>query len=543
MTTRHSGPRAVSALIAVLGTATLILGVGYSTPHAADAPVVSTSGGELQGLLLTRGGAVFKGIPYARPPIGERRWREPMPPERWTGVRDATAFGPPCAQRTGTAFQGNVANQKEDCLSLNVWTPTWPAKERLPVMVWIHGGGNFAGAAASDPYGDGSGNAYDGENLARRGVLVVTINYRLGVFGFLAHPELSAESSRGVSGNYGLLDQIAALQWVRTNISRFGGDPGNITLFGQSAGATDIGVLMTSPLAKGLFHRAIAESGTVNSSPRTLKDAESDGLKFAAAVKAPDRGALEYLRGLSANELLNTPVPLFPALGRGSIRHLVRDGYAVPQVPAKVFADGKQHAVPLLIGSNARERSPGLTALPTDLAAVLQRNYGPLAQRAIALYGAAAPDGVYGTALEQWAGDTGFRCDSVHQALWQAQAGRAAFQYEFGRSAPGRESVGAIHSAELWYVFGTLARGAAPEGPPPHYDDVDRAISETMQAYWTNFAKRGDPNDGRLPRWPQFNASTRPYLQFKDREPLAASGLRRPFCDVYIENVDRQMAQ
>jgi para-nitrobenzyl esterase len=379
-------------------------------------------------------------------------------------------------------------------------------------MVWLHGGGNFGGAGASDPYGDGSGNAYDGESLARRGVLIVTINYRLGVLGFLAHPELSAESPRGVSGNYGLFDQIAALQWIRTNIVRLGGDSGNVTVFGQSAGATDIGVLMTSPLAKGLFHRAIAESGTVNSS-------------------------------LSANELLAAPVPLFPAIGRGSIRHLVIDGDAVPRSPADVFADGKQHAVPLLIGSNARERSPGLTVLPTDLSATLQRNYGPLAQRAIALYAAAGPDPLYGTPIEQWAGDSGFRCDSVHQALWHTQAGRAAYQYEFGRSAPGRETVGAIHSAELWYVFGTLGRDAAPEGPAPHYDEVDRAISDATQTYWTNFAKRGDPNDGRLPNWPRFNSSTRPYLQFTDREPVAANGLRRPFCDVYIENVNRQIGR
>jgi para-nitrobenzyl esterase len=465
--------------------------------------------------------------------------------EAWAGIREVTAFGAPCAQRhSGSAFQGNASqNGKEDCVSLNVWAPTWPVRRRLPVMVWIHGGGNFAGAAASDPYGDGSGNAYDGESLARRGVLVVTVNYRLGVLGFLAHPELSAESPRGVSGNYGLLDQIAALRWIRSNISRFGGDPDNVTVFGQSAGATDIGVLMTSPLAKGLFHRAIAQSGTVNSSPRTLNEAHADGLKFAAALGAPDRTSLGYLRGLSATELVNAPAPLFPAVGRGSIRHLVIDGHAVPRSPADVFADGRQHAVPLLIGSNSRERSPGLTALPTDLPAVIQRNYGPLAERAIALYGAASPDAGYGTPIEQWAGDSGFRCDSVHQALWHIQAGRAAYQYEFARSAPGRETVGAIHSAELWYVFGTLARGAAPEGPTPRYDDADRAISDAMQAYWTNFAKRGDPNDGRLSRWPRFNSSTRPYLQFRDRQAVAANGLRRPFCELYVENINRQMGR
>ena len=518
-------------------------GVDIATQETTGgAPVVSVTGGPIRGVSGTRWRRLQGSAGSARPPVAELRWREPMPPERWTDVRDANEFGAPCAQRTGTAFQGNVAHQKEDCLSLNVWTPAWPARQRLPVMVWFHGGGNFAGASASDPYGDGSGNAYDGESLARRGVVLVTINYRLGVLGFLAHPELSAESPHGVSGNYGLLDQIAALRWVRDNVARFGGDPGNVTIFGQSAGATDIGVLMTSPLAKGLFHRAIAESGTVNSNPRSLSEAEADGRNFVSALKAPERAVVAFLRALRVDDLLNTTVPLFPAVGRGSIRHLVVDGYAVPQSPAQTFADGKQHATPLLIGSNARERSPGLNALPSDLQPVLQRNYGPLAERAAALYLAASTDPSYGSAIEQWAGDSGFRCDSVLQALWHTQAGHPAYQYQFGRIAPGREVVGTIHSAEIWYMFGTLLRGAAPEGPPPRYDDVDRALSNAMQGYWTNFAKRGDPNGSELPRWPLFNPSTRPYLQFRDREPVAGNGLRRPFCDLYIENVKRQMA-
>jgi len=207
-------------------------------------PEVSITGGRIRGTVVGQDSAVFKGIPFAQPPTGDLRWRESVPAKPWSAVRDASAFGPPCVQ--GGA-QGTKSS--EDCLYLNVWTPAWPPKSRAPVMVWIHGGGNFAGS--------GSEAIFDGESLARRGVLLVTTNYRLGVFGFLAHPELTKESPHHVSGNYGLLDQILALRWVRDKIARFGGDPGNVTIFGESAGSLDVNVLMTSPLAKGLFHRVI----------------------------------------------------------------------------------------------------------------------------------------------------------------------------------------------------------------------------------------------------------------------------------------------
>src|SRR5260370_24004168 len=235
---------------------------------AADSDRIgAVTGGRVQGVMLDKGGAVFKGLPYAQPPLGDLRWREPLPVKPWTGVRDATAFGAVCAQTPTVIIRIAAEISKEDCLFLNVWTPEWPSKSPKPVMVWIPGGGNYIG---------GSTEADDGESLARRGVVLVTINYRLGSFGFFAHPDLTRESPHHASGNQGILDQIAALKWVRDNIARFGGDPNNVTIFGQSAGSLDVSVLMTSPLSKGLFRRVIGESGAVIlvGDPLTLAEAE-----------------------------------------------------------------------------------------------------------------------------------------------------------------------------------------------------------------------------------------------------------------------------
>jgi len=242
---------------------------------AQEPPAVTVTGGKVQGGTLKGGGAVFKGIPFAAPPVGDLRWREPMPVQPWTGTRDATHFGARCMQ--------SGADVSEDCLYINVWTPEWPPKARKPVMLWIHGGGNFAGASSEA--------IFDGEALAQHGVVLVSVNYRLGVFGFYAHPELTAESKHHASGNYGLMDQVAALQWVRDNIARFGGDPRNVTIFGESAGALDINVLMTSPLAKGLYARLIGESGPVVAPP-SLAEGEKKGLSVAASLKADSLKAI-----------------------------------------------------------------------------------------------------------------------------------------------------------------------------------------------------------------------------------------------------------
>lgn len=513
----------------------LLLIVPGATAAARD-PVVSLTAGRLRGSAVAHGGAVFKGIPYAQPPAGDLRWRPPAPVKPWSGERSATAFGPPCAQNSNGRM---LENSSEDCLFLNVWTADWPPHisgkaSRKPVMLWLHGGGNYAGTA--------SGANFDGESLARRGVVLVTVNYRLTVFGFFAHPELTRESSREsghhASGNYGLLDQVAALQWVHHNIERFGGDPANVTVFGQSAGAVDANVLMTSPLTKGLFQRVIAESGTVTRNPDaatlsmtalgavmkvksgpvsysdapTLAEAESKGAAF---------GSVQHLRSMAAADLLKEVAG--PQMSIGPANGIVVDGWVLPKSPAQVFASGQEHRVPLLIGNNSRERTPPPVA-PEDLRHAMEAMYGPLAPKAFTLYGDRAAE---------WVVDTMYRCPVVAQLAWHAP-GSPSFEYEFDRAAPGRQALGAVHGTEVAYVFGALNQS---------YADADRAISSAMQQYWTNFAKSGNPNGPGLPQWPKFDGAARGYIEFTGEGPVAGEGLRRAYCELYVENVERLMRQ
>jgi len=507
--------------------------------YAAD-PVLTVTGGSIRGVVLPAGGAVFQGIPFAAPPVGELRWRPPSAVKPWTGVRDATVFGPPCAQNAGARM---LANSQEDCLFLNVWGPDWPAQSRKPVMFWIHGGGNFGGTASSANF--------DGASLARHGVVVVTANYRLTIFGFFAHPQLTRESPHHASGNYGLLDQIAALEWIRDNIARFGGDPANVTVFGQSAGAVDANVLMTSPLSRGLFQRVIAESGTVTRNPdaatlamtalgtamsvREGPVSYSDAPELAEAERngqALVGGDLQSLRAVPAAALLKAAAA--PRQSIGPANGVIVDGWVVPRPPAEVFAQGRQHKVALLIGNNARERTP-LQTTPEEVTMAIEAMYGPLAARAQTLYPPEAPiDPLYGGRAAQWVVDTMYRCPVVAQLLWQAAAGSTAYEYQFDHAPPGREPLGAVHGAEVPFVFGTLNSSAGA---------VDRKISEALQGYWTNFAKSGDPNGAGLPRWPKFDAAGRPYLEFTDPGPVAHNGLRRPFCDLYVDNVTRLMSR
>jgi para-nitrobenzyl esterase len=485
--------------------------------------IVSVTGGKIRGVTLDKGGAVFKGIPYAQPPVGDLRWREPMPVIPWTGVRDAAEFSAACMQKAGPI---SYSAKSEDCLFLNVWTPEWPIKSRFPVMVWIHGGGNFAGD---------SGEAWtDGERLIRRGVIIVSLNYRLGNFGFFAHPALTRESPHHASGNQGILDQIAALKWVRDNIAKFGGDPGNVTIFGESAGSLDVSVLMTTPLSKGLFHRVIGESGAaiLEGKPRSLEEAEKHGQEVVLQWKAPGNASIKDLRAISATNILEGEPGIGPNLG------IIVDGYVFPRDPAEVFAAGRQHRVALVLGNNARD----LVASPKDLAKAITEEYGPLADRAKMLYAGDA-DPQYGTPLEQWGSDTSFRCPAVAQLAWHAAAGNPTFEFEFARVPKGGEAVGATHASEIVYVFGTLGRQSAGLGPPVVYTKVDERISDEIQQYWTNFAKTGDPNGGDLPVWPKFDTSSRAYIQFTDSGPVAKEGLRRPYCDLFIENVRRFMQQ
>jgi para-nitrobenzyl esterase len=515
--------------------ATFILFATIPGRAADSGPTVAVIGGQIRGTVLDKGGAVFKGIPYAQPPVGDLRWREPMPVKPWTGVREATEFGPICAQ-----FMSLIPNaaqiSKEDCLYLNVWTSEWPSKSRRPVMLWIPGGGNVGGASSQI--------VYDGESVARHGVVLVSINYRLGSFGFFSHPALTRESPHHVSGNQGILDQIAALHWVHENVSTFGGDPDNVTIFGNSAGSLDVSVLMTSPLSKGLFRKVIAESGSVvlAGNSRTLQQAEERGEALAAGWKIPSGAtSAKSLRSVSAADILKAEpdyirdmLRVFPNCG------ITVDGYVIPKRPAEVFATGKEHNVALLHGNTSSDQMPG-SGPPKDLKRAVAEAYGPIAQRALKLYGG-SPDPLYGTPTDQWATDTSFRCSAVLQLAWHAAAGNPAFEYEFARVPPGREAIGAIHATELTYVFGTLDRPLVIPGLPPQgATAVDTQISEVMQRYWTNFAKTGNPNDGQLPVWPQFDVSSGAYIQFTDAGPIVKQGLRRPFCDLFIENVKRLM--
>ena len=423
-------------------------------------------------------------------------------------------------------------NSSEDCLYLNIWTPEWPAKSRKAVMVWFHGGGNFAGAA-SEPI-------FDGESLARQGVLLVTAQYRLGVFGFLAHPELTKESPHHVSGNYGLLDHIAALRWVRDNIAKFGGDPGNVTIFGESAGSLDVNVLMTSPLIRGLFHAVIGESGPVVAPP-ALAEGEKKGEDLARKLTTSSRPSLKGLRALSSAELQEATGQglafLGPTLG------VVVDGWVFPESPMAVFASGKEHRVGLLLGSNARELQRPFFPMSGTLVQAITQQYGPLADRAAVLYGLNGgaepqPDPLLGTVIAQWSTDSQFRCGTIAELVWHTGTGNPGYQFQFARAAPGREAAGAAHGTEVPYVFGTLGAENSPK-----YDATDRQVSAAMQKYWTNFAKTGDPNGGGLPRWPKFDPAGRAYLEFTDAGPVVREGLRRDVCDLYTENLKRHMAK
>ena len=443
------------------------------TSAQTTAVLAHTASGPLRGTPRPGGGAQFLGIPYAQPPVGDLRWHEPLPPKPWTEVRPATTFGAPCAQPDlGDWNRHDAQTGQEDCLYLNVTTPVWPAKQPLPVMLWIHGGGNEGGSGLGSLYNDGT--------LTQHGVLLVTINYRLGIFGFFAHPALTAESPHGASGNYALMDQILALRWVHDNIANFGGDPNNVTVFGQSAGAIDLGLLMTSPLAKGLFKRAIAESGTSFSVPLpTLATAEKSGEAFAASLQLPaGQDTLKALRGQTAQQLLAS------AASQNPHPHFTPDidGFAITRQPAAVFAAGQEAAIPLLFGTTAREFGAstfGIPTAPDALRKTIATYYGDAAPAALAAYGLTgntppADDPLYGSAADQWSADLVFRCPATAQAAWHTAAGNPTYEYELTHAIPGQEAQGAVHSADLPYVFGYFPKSGNIAG---NFTSVDTQLS------------------------------------------------------------------
>ena len=510
----------------------------------ASDPIVSVTGGQVRGRLLPQGSvAVFKDIPYAAPPVDDLRWRAPQPVKAWQGVRDASANSAACVQGSK-----NVVG-KEDCLYLNVWAPGWPSKAKKAVYFWIYGGGNVGGNSAQP--------LYDGASLSRKGIVVVTFNYRVGVFGFFAHPELTAESTHHASGNYALLDMIAGLKWVHENIARFGGDPDNITVGGQSSSSHDLATLLFSPLTAGLFQHAIQESGAGSIPRPTLQKAEGVGTRFAAGLKVPPgTSEIAYLRSLPPDVLLKAASEAPP--GDSLIAPNV-DGWLMPVPNQVAFAKGLNHRVSILIGSNSTEHpTQGSLTLITDAAPPLSRSdadqndtrgaiaavFGNNADKAMAFYGLAnggtgIPDPLYGPVAAQVSADTRYRCPVIAEAIWHSSRSNPVYEYQFDHALPGQPLT--AHAAELAYVFGNLLQTERQSAP---FTDEDRKVSDVVQTYWTNFVKTGDPNGAGLPHWPKFDATERSYLEFTtDGSAVAKSGLRRQICDLFIENVRQQVKQ
>ena len=476
---------------------------------------IRVDGGAIAGTTVD-GIRSFKGIPFAAPPVGELRWKPPQPVIAWEGIRQTDSFGPVCPQSpypSGSVYYSPPQKQSEDCLYLNLWTAA-KAPDKRPVMVWIHGGALTRGS--------GSNAVYDGTALAKRGVVLVTINYRLGPLGYLAHSELSDESPQHSSGNYGVLDQIAALKWVRKNIAAFGGDPNRITIFGESAGSWSVNTLVASPLARGLFQRAIGQSGGAFPHDPYLKEdrnklpaAEKIGLAFAKAAGAD---SIKALRALPAEKIVevftNDPE------GRKFRTQINVDGWVLPDEVSNIFSQHKHNNVPVIVGSNANEMTTLTTpaVIPKtqeDYRKRVEPQYGGMIKQLDVAYPVTSAEGIKDAYLGSLR-DTIF---SLPMRTWarMAAAGRSkAYLYFFSHVPPGPNSkyLGAYHASEIVYVFSNLN----PENKA--YQDVDFKLSELMTSYWVNFATTGDPNGKGLPRWTPYDQNAEPYLDFGDQVQL-----------------------
>ena len=475
-----------------------------ATPPPSDPTIATVETGQLQAL-QARGVLAFKGIPYAAPPVGALRWKPPVATAKWDGVRDATKYGDICMQKMPNPDNGiGQLPASEDCLTLNVFTQDLAHNARRPVMVWIHGGGFVNGS--------GSAELYDGSQLAKRGVVVVTLNYRLGRFGSFAHPLLTKEAAGGPVANYGMLDMIASLEWVKRNIGAFGGDSGNVTIFGESAGGMAVQKLMTTPLARGLFHKAVVQSGAGRENvlyldkpnARGFPSAESDGEAFVKSLSVDAKSTAD-LRAISADAIIAAGDP--STFGGGGP---ILDGKIFPMTVVDTFKAGKEAQVPYLVGYNAAE----FPSKPVDVDGSLGRTIGAKSADLPALI-ATYPDA--DDMAARIVGDIIFGEPARYLAGLHAGHGQPTWLYRFDVLSPSVRGKykGTPHAQERQYVFDTLSSSPYPT------DDNDKAQAQFAVTYWTNFAKSGDPNGAGAPAWPRYASTKDELLEFTNAGPVA----------------------
>ncbi len=468
--------------------------------------IVKVTGGKISGFSDENGLNIYKGIPFAAPPVGDLRWKAPQPVTPWKGVKECTDFGPSPMQNEPKPFMFWSSEFlipkkpiSEDCLYLNVWSGATSSEEKRPVLVYIYGGGFNSGGAGCA--------IYDGTNMAKKGIVFVSFNYRVGPFGFFAHPELSKEAAYGTSGNYGILDMIAALKWVQENIASFGGDPDNVTIAGQSAGAFGVNYLTASPLAKGLFQKAIAQSGgrfltNRNRGNMSLKMAENLGEQFAKNLGA---NSLQKLRNLSAKEIQN---------GQNPMNLPILDGYALSQTIYNTYAEGKQHDIPMLLGWNDNDIVMGPPANEEDFRKMVNRRFKDLKAEFYAAYPSVSPaqikktqfeinrDEIFGTQVYTWG------------KMQDKTGSQPVYMYNFNRALPAHTpetQFGAFHSGEIAYAYDNLHTLDRP------WEEVDHEIADKMSSYWANFITTGDPNGKDLPEWKPFTNEDK-LVQVIDQE-------------------------
>jgi para-nitrobenzyl esterase len=508
-----------------------VLAAGAGTAHADDPVQVKTASGVVRGSL--QGGVVsFKGIPLAAPPVGALRWRPPQPVPAWSGVRAAVSYGPDCMQ---IPFPGDAAplgvKPEEDCLYVNVWRPERPVSEKLPVMVWIYGGGFVNGGS--------SPSVYDGSAFARDGVVLVSFNYRLGNFGFFAHPALSAEQPRGPLVNYAFMDQIAALEWVQKNVATFGGDPHNVTLFGESAGGMSVHALMTSPLARGLFQKAIVESAGGRPGPRMRPvsgapdSAEGIGLALAKRFGIEGQGpeALAKLRAIPADKLVSG---LNMATAGGDSTYVggpVVDGQLYVGAPTEAYAAGEGAKVPMMIGANSMD----IGFMQATTLDELYAQFGPDAQQARSVYGSMGGDV---RAVAFTAGGDQMMAEPVRAiARILAARGQPVFQFRFSYVAESmrRQFPGAFHATEIPFVFDTVAARYGKDLTP-----ADQAAAHAIHAYWVAFARAGKPDAAGEPAWPAYSRQNETIMDFTAQGPVAGADPWGPRLDLAERLSDRR---